>query len=134
MTKQQLNKLAQFWLDGAVRDMQAAVSLIQHAKLYPNGLFFVHLSLEKLLKAIYVMQHGKHAPLTHNLLYLSDFTKIALPSKMKTDLSVINEFNLSTRYPNEQIEIKKKFNKRFSEKYLRSAQEMVTWLTKNLLN
>lgn len=108
--------------------MKAAQALIKNAKLYPNGLFFLHLSIEKALKAIFVDRHGKHAPFSHNLMFLADACEIEFSANIKKGVSVINEFNMSTRYPNEQDRIKKKFNKRFSEKYLKIGMEIQEWL------
>ena len=130
MTNQDQKKLAQFWLDGSVADMAAAKQLILIGKLYPQGLFFLHLSIEKMLKYAYILKFGTHAPFTHNLLHLLDRCEFLSSDSIKEKLAVINEFNLTTRYPDQKALAKKKFNATFSKKYLLLGLGIHKWLLK----
>ncbi len=59
-------KQVAYWREGAVEDWEVARDLIERGKTR-YGLFFVHLSLEKLLKA-HVCRHTQDvAPRLHNL-------------------------------------------------------------------
>jgi HEPN domain-containing protein len=66
--------------------------------MYASGLFFLHLRLEKSLKAIYVKNNSAHAPFTHNLLGLVEEIGLAVPDVDLQLLAEMNEFNLEARY------------------------------------
>jgi HEPN domain-containing protein len=71
---------------------------------------------------------GAHPPFTHNLLTLLDRTELLVSPKFLKNLAVINEFNLSTRYPDEKSRIAKKFNANYSKKYLKIGTSIYQWL------
>lgn len=130
MTATDLKKLINFWRDQSLTDLKASDQLINRSKLYPQGLFFLHLAIEKLLKSVVVSKTGQHPPFTHNLLALLDRTEIVASPALLKDLAVINEFNLSTRYPDQKAKIGKKLNAAFSKKYLKSGMLIYQWLDK----
>jgi len=131
MTKAQLNKLFQFWNEESKRDFESAKAIIKEAKRYGGGLFFLHLSIEKKLKALYCRKFERHAPMTHNLLTLTENCQINLPKKLLKELATINEFNMSTRYPDEKQKIMKRFNQKFANQYLKLGEEILDWLETN---
>jgi len=61
-----VEKTVSYWLESAEYDFDTAESLFQIEK-YPYALFFGHLALEKLLKALVVKTTRQHAPYTHSL-------------------------------------------------------------------
>jgi HEPN domain-containing protein len=61
-------------------------------------LFFCHLSLEKILKAIVIKQTKKDAPYTHDLLILARLAKIELSLNQADGLKIITSFSIETRY------------------------------------
>ena len=80
MEEQDIKRTVRYWLDGALYDLDTAKSLLE-AKRYPHSLFFGHLVLEKLLKAVFVNKHGQHAPLTHSLVLLAEKSGIEIPEE-----------------------------------------------------
>jgi len=48
-----IEKTVEYWLEGAVYDRKTGKSLLK-SKRFPYALFFGHLAIEKLLKAIVV--------------------------------------------------------------------------------
>ena len=66
MDQAQANKTIAYWLESADYDMGVAESLLEKEKFH-YALFFGHLCLEKLLKALYVKTTSDHAPVTHSL-------------------------------------------------------------------
>ena len=63
-----------------------------------HGLFFVHLALEKALKAIVCRVTGDAPPKIHNLVRLSQLARIE-PSPVQLDtLAKMNAFNIEGRY------------------------------------
>ena len=45
---------------------------LYESKSYGWSLFLGHISIEKLLKALFVKKNGNHAPFTHNLYRLAE--------------------------------------------------------------
>ncbi len=78
-----LNKQIEYWEIGANQDIETADILISKEKIL-HGLFFCHLSIEKILKAHYVKNQRKFAPKTHDLIYLLDKCKINLNEKFES--------------------------------------------------
>jgi len=60
-----------YWLKSADQDWSAANHLFEK-KDYTYALFFSHLTLEKILKAIFTDKQDTTPPFSHNLVYLSE--------------------------------------------------------------
>jgi len=121
-----------YWKEGAEQDFKVAEGLAQLGH-FAYALFFCHLALEKMLKAVYVAQHEKHAPLTHNLVSLTQGGEIEVTPDIIKDLAVINEFNMQTRYPDQKSEFYREFNTReYAETYIAKTTTLLSWLKKRL--
>ena len=72
-----INKQIEYWKSGAESDLESAEILINNNKLL-QGLFFCHLYIEKILKALVVKQIKDIPPKTHNLKYLMVLAKVDL--------------------------------------------------------
>lgn len=70
-------ELIKFWLDMSEDDRITAKTLLE-TKRYSASLFFTHIFLEKILKALVVEKTGNPAPHTHDLLNLANTAEIAL--------------------------------------------------------
>lgn len=108
---QQINqqKLVEYWTEASNDDLQSSIDIIANTKSYIQGLFFLHLSLEKLLKALFVQTHGDHAPLSHNLLGLISKCGIEIVDQNYEFTFVeINQYNIEMRYPDDIKSLKKK--------------------------
>jgi HEPN domain-containing protein len=58
-------KTVSYWLESAVYDLETGKTLLR-SKKYPYALFFGHLAIEKVLKALVVKQTGAmHLSLIH---------------------------------------------------------------------
>lgn len=123
------NEIVKFWRDRAKDDRITARALLE-AKRYSASLFFVHLSIEKILKALVIGKTGKAAPFTHDLLSLAEATKIELSEDQKKLLREINTFNIAARYDDYKLEFYKKATKSYAEKYFKSADKLYLWLEK----
>ena len=82
-------------------------------KDFSYSLFFGHLAVEKMIKAIYVKKKDEHAPHIHNLVRLAEQADIALSTELKETLIMITAFNLESRYPDE----KRSFRSKCTEPY-----------------
>ena len=87
-----VEKLKEYWLTEAEEALQVADHLVDKED-NSYALFFGHLAVEKLLKALYVVRRGEHAPPVHNLLRLAKAAGLS-PNDAKTDeLIRITAFN-----------------------------------------
>lgn len=96
-----VKKTIQYWSESAEYDFDTAKSLIK-AKRFPHALFFSHLALEKLLKALVVRASKKHAPFTHSLTFLAEKTELEISEQLMDKLAEYTEFNIEARYPGER--------------------------------
>jgi len=99
-----LNKNIQYWTDSAKKDFQVAKSLFR-LRYYPQCLFFCHLSLEKLLKAVVIKKIKDYPPYTHDLRKLAEIAGLDLNSKQKENLEIVSTFNIAGRYADEKNQV-----------------------------
>ncbi|MEI8347200.1 MAG: HEPN domain-containing protein [Pseudomonadota bacterium] len=134
MTQDKLEKIFKYWLDGAKTDLLSAKDIAQKAKRYSHALFFVHLSIEKILKAYCIKSLKKHAPFGHNLISLANTAQLELSLGQQKFLAKINEFNLEARYPEDLCQWRKQVNQKFCKNYLTWAEGFHQWILENLKN
>jgi len=93
-----IDKHISYWKSGADEDFQVADQLIRSGKIR-HGLFFLHLTLEKILKA-HVCRNSKDiAPRIHNLARLAELSGIPFRQEGSDFLAEMNPFNIEGRYP-----------------------------------
>ena len=93
-----IEKHVSYWKNGAEEDLQVADQLIKSGKIR-HGLFFLHLALEKILKAHVCRNTKDIAPKLHNLARLAELSGIAFMQEDSDFLSEMNPFNIEGRYP-----------------------------------
>jgi HEPN domain-containing protein len=125
-------QLIDYWTQGSAEDLKNAFEIINQTSRYASGLFFLHLCLEKALKALYVQKKSEHAPFTHNLLGLLEKTEFKLPDADVQILSEINEFNLEARYPDDKFSLYQRATKEVARHYLTECQRLQSWILKTL--
>ncbi|MDX2197019.1 MAG: HEPN domain-containing protein [Cytophagales bacterium] len=62
------------------------------------GIVLGHISVEKLLKALYVKKYKNHAPLLHNLYRLAELNNLDITAEKSDWLDKITSFNINARY------------------------------------
>ncbi len=88
-----------YWKNGAAEDLETALYNISGKRHVP-ALFFFHLTIEKLLKGIWVKDNFSNTPpFTHDLLKLSSETTLELSGEDYDFLGTINSWNIEARYP-----------------------------------
>jgi HEPN domain-containing protein len=87
-----------FWRNSAKEDWAVARQLVEDGHIR-HGLFFAHLTLEKILKALICKHSQDLAPRLHNLSRLSEMTGIALETEYVDILAEMNAFHIEGRYP-----------------------------------
>lgn len=124
-----VTKLVEYWVKTAEHDYDTAISLF-HGRRYPDCLFYGHLVLEKILKAISVLKAKKHPKPIHNLLVLLEDSGISseLTKEEIEFLAEVNRFNIKARYPDYKLS----FYKLCTLAYVKPRLERITDIYKKL--
>jgi HEPN domain-containing protein len=94
-----------------------------------HGLFFAHLAMEKLLKALVCRHTRELPPRIHNLTRLSEMAGLKLDVGQTNALAAMNQFNLEGRYPES---FTPPLSPEKATKYIARSQEVLTWLIQQL--
>jgi HEPN domain-containing protein len=86
------------WRNSAEEDWNVAQDLVSRGKIR-HGLFFAHLTLEKMIKAHVCKATGELASKIHNLVRLSQIAGLKLSEDQIDLLAEVSEFNIEGRYP-----------------------------------
>ncbi len=123
-----VQKQIEYWINGAIDDMESAKILIERHRLL-HGLFFCHLVIEKALKAHVVKITQEIAPRTHNLMYLLEKATVELSENEEIFLGILMKYQLQGRYPDYNPIIPDKL---IVENYLEKTENLMQWLRKKL--
>lgn len=115
------------WKESARRDWVAARHAFQ-TRDYPHSLFWGHLYVEKLLKALVVYRSGKHAPPTHNLTKLAEAAQLEMTPDLEKFLVEVTTFNVETRYGEQKAASYKKYTRAYCRKWLEEIDKVGKWL------
>lgn len=126
-----VKKVVDFWLEGAKDDLKTVEALWER-KRYHHCLFFCHLVLEKVLKALVVEKTREHALPTHDLLLLARKAGLELPPEKLSELGEINDFNVRARYNDFKRKFYKKATREYTEKWYSHSREIYQWLKRRL--
>lgn len=119
-----IDKQIAYWRTGAKDDLESAGILIESNHLL-HGLFFCHLVLEKMIKALVVKKTLEIAPRSHNLLYLSELAELEFVEDDELLLGILMKYQLQGRYPdyNPTIPTPDK-----AKEYLKHTKKLMLWL------
>jgi HEPN domain-containing protein len=120
-----------YWETGSTYDLETAQALFERDR-YPYCLYFCHLALEKLLKALWVLQRKEHPPRMHNLVFLAEKASAELDGTVLDFLAELNEFNLEARYPDLKRTLYLKADQKYTLYYLDKTREILNWLSRRL--
>jgi HEPN domain-containing protein len=85
------------WRKGAWDELTSARLLCDGGQ-YPAALFHCHLAVEKALKARFMAQHGRDAPLTHDLPQIALQLDRGWTDAEKQDLADLTAYAIAARY------------------------------------
>lgn len=123
-----VGKLAEYWRQGSEEDWAAAQRLVDGGH-FRHGLFFAHLAVEKVLKALVCRKIRDIAPRSHNLVRLAELAAFEVTRHRKEILAGINEFNIEGRYPETLNPAPTAGEARAA---MSQTEEILEWLTKQL--
>ena len=129
MTKEQhIN----YWTNSAEEDWFSVEALLDR-KRYLHCLFWAHLMLEKLAKAIWVKHHEENfPPKIHNIAWLLGGSNVDLGKDNMEFLTNFNDFQLSSRYPDYLNKIHGICTESFTINELTTVKEIKTCLLEML--
>jgi HEPN domain-containing protein len=126
-----VDEIVQYWIKSSEEDLQVVDHLFASGD-YKYALFFGHLYLEKLLKALVVDVTRQHAPLTHNLVLLAERAELEITVEDREILDRITGYNIDTRYSAELSLARQHYNQEFCEKEIRIIKEIGEWVKSKL--
>jgi len=126
-----IDKTVQYWKEGSAYDLETGKTLLE-SRRFPYALFFGHLTLEKILKAIRVKTTKDHAPFTHSLTFLASKTKIEIPESILDKFAEYTEFHIESRCPDEKRDFYRRCTQEFARKKFAEIEEVYQWLIQKL--
>jgi HEPN domain-containing protein len=127
-----LEKTVVYFTESADEDFAVAKQLFR-SKNYGHCLFFCHLAIEKLFKAIIVLKTQEPPEYTHFLVRLAEQAGVPVNESQVAELKVITKFNISGRYDDEKREFHKLATPSYTQKYLTITEELFIWLKRDYL-
>jgi len=131
LTIDDANNIRSFWTVEASEAMDVAEHLVEKQD-FSYALFFGHLAVEKLLKALYVAVRREHAPPIHNLQRLARLAGIDLTERQKEALVTITAFNIETRYPDIKRAFREKCTSAYTHEQMAIVKDTVSWIKQEL--
>ncbi|TSC84208.1 MAG: HEPN domain-containing protein [Microgenomates group bacterium Gr01-1014_16] len=113
-----------FWKKASDKDWDFAMELYVGGKRYDYALFFVHLSLEKLLKAIHYHRKDSHPLAIHDLAELARRAGLEIDQEFEKRLKEITTFNIAARYDSYKLSFYNKAKKPYADTWINIAKEV----------
>lgn len=117
------------WRQGAEEDWNFGLAALDDMGKPRHGLFFLHLSLEKVLKGHFCKTAEDIAPRLHNLVRLAELSGLPVTEEQLDLLADMSSFNLEGRYPDLLAPAPTMAEAR---EYARRAEEVFKWLMRKL--
>ena len=120
-----------YWISSAQEDWGVVHDLYKSGR-YMYALFFVHLTIEKILKGHWIKTNNEIPPRTHDLIYLHDQTELNLESNDLELLESMNSWNLEGRYPDYKKSRYKVATAEFTKLKIERIEILRKWLLEKL--
>lgn len=114
------NEAMSFWVESGIEDWEMAKKLMADKK-YHYALFFVQLSIEKLLKAFHIKNNDDSPLYVHNLVLLAQKAGMELTAVQSEDLKEISSFNIMARYDSYKRDFYNKATSEYAHKWFDTA-------------
>ncbi|MEK7127205.1 MAG: HEPN domain-containing protein [Patescibacteria group bacterium] len=111
------NDVIKHWFEGADEAWETANDLIV-SKKYHFALFFLHLSIEKTLKGLYLEKFNEPPPYVHNLIRLAKDLDVSLTEDEIKEMEEISSFNIAARYDDYKFQLYKRATKEFTNDWM----------------
>jgi len=129
MTTKQRKQLERYWKDGAEEAWKTTAVLFEKRR-YAHALFFCHLTLEKILKALIIARSNQEPPYSHDLRLLATKTDIALNPAEKKLFDTISTFNIRARYDTDKRALARLATRTYTKRWFVNTTTLYLWLKK----
>ncbi len=120
------------WKESALESWDSALYLAK-GKHYGLSLFALHLTLEKLMKAVWIKEIiGGNPPYTHDLQKLCSEMQLSMSTDDFDFLAIVNSWNTRESYPDYTRELNQQFTGRYLEAQLEKVKKIKEWLEKKI--
>jgi HEPN domain-containing protein len=126
-----ISEMVDYWVKSSQEDLKTAIGLYRLER-YHHCLFFCHLFVEKIIKALVVKVIGQPAPYGHKLSKLAKLTKVSFSNRQLDLLDELTAFNIEARYNDYKLLFFRKATKEYTQEYLKKAKQIYLWLKKKL--
>ncbi|HZI68360.1 MAG: HEPN domain-containing protein [Ginsengibacter sp.] len=129
MTKEEHVK---YWKESADESWESALYLAK-GKHFSLCLFALHLTLEKLLKALWIKESVTDTPpYTHDLQKLSEELQLDISPEDFDYLTIVNNWNIRGRYPDYTSRLNKKTTGKYLEVQIAKIDTIKKWLEEKI--
>lgn len=112
------------WMNGADENWQE-VGRMFTAATYVPCLFWAHLTIEKLAKALWVKDNvGNTPPFTHNISKLLADTTLVLTPAQASFIQQLNTFQLEGRYESYTVNLRQLATQSFTQSVLKDVTDL----------
>jgi len=125
------NTIIESWIDSSDNDF-ITMNDMYKTKHYDWALFMGHLTIEKLLKALYFKTTGENPPLIHDLRRLAEKTNLSLSGDRIIQLDSISRFNIRARYDDYKQSFYKLCTVEFTDEWISKINECRSWIKQML--
>jgi HEPN domain-containing protein len=122
-----LKKTTKNWIVSAKYDINSARHMFE-TKRYIHVIFFCHLAVEKMLKAIVAESQDSHPPYSHDLYELIRLARLDIPKPHQVLIATLNQLAIATRYPEDLDQLVKSYPKSVAEDFLKQSKAVLKWL------
>lgn len=123
----------EYWLKSAQKDLETMHYLLK-GKKYVHALFFGHLYIEKISKALWIKNNGEnYPPKIHNILSILEKANVKLEEEQQLFLLKLNRYQIEGRYPEDIDKLYKITKKDLANEYSVKLKEIAKCLQKKLL-
>ena len=120
-----------YWIQGSEDARDTCQQLFQSGK-YHHALFFLHLSIEKLLKGVIVKKTDTSPLPIHDLPRLALAAQISLSAEELAWLEELSTFNVAARYDDEKLKFYKKATQEYATVWLERGKVLTARFKKSL--
>lgn len=130
MTKQQH---IDYWIKSSEKDLETMLFL-NKGKRYVHALFFGHLYLEKICKALWIKNNqDNYPPKIHNLLAILKQADTVLDEDQQLFLLKLNQYQVEGRYPEDIEKLYKVTDGKLTTEYIANIKTIAKCLQRELL-
>ena len=119
------------WINSSDKDFTTMNDMYK-TKNYDWALFMGHLSIEKLLKALYLKNIESHPPLIHDLRRIAEKANLSLTEEQQIRLDSISRFNIRARYDDYKQSFYKLCTIEFTNEWITKINECRSWIKQML--